>query len=132
MRLKMKLKLAALSLALIMAGCASNPNKIQTVYVSPIQYKNYDCDQINEELTRVTRKANDLYASLKQDSDNDAAQMAIGLILFWPALFLLEGGDGPEAADYARLKGERDALEQIASQKKCNVNVQPAPSTQTD
>ena len=28
--------------------------------------------------------------------------MGVGLILFWPTLFFREGGDGPEAAEYAR------------------------------
>ena len=48
------------------------------------------------------------------------AQMGVGLVLFWPTLFFLEGGDGAEAAEYARLKGERDALEQAYTQKKCS------------
>jgi hypothetical protein len=49
--------------------------------------------------------------------------MAIGLILFWPALFFLEGGDGPQAAEYARLRGEVDALERVAIVKKCDMTV---------
>jgi hypothetical protein len=49
--------------------------------------------------------------------------MAVGLVLFWPALFFLEGGDGPEAAEYACLKGEVDALEQVAIQKKCDMTM---------
>jgi len=40
-------------------------------------------------------------------------------------LFFLEGGDGPEAAEYGRLKGERDALEKVAIQKECGIIFQP-------
>lgn len=47
--------------------------------------------------------------------------MAVGMILFWPTLFFLEGGDGPEAAEYSRLKGEKGALEKIAVQKECGL-----------
>lgn len=47
--------------------------------------------------------------------------MAAGIILFWPALFFLEGGDGPQAAEYSRLKGEREALQQALVQKKCSI-----------
>ena len=43
--------------------------------------------------------------------------MAFG-ILFWPALFFLEGGDGPEAAEYAQLKGQYEALRTLAVQRK--------------
>ncbi|MFN3545733.1 MAG: hypothetical protein ACK4UX_12870 [Thiobacillus sp.] len=124
----MKSKITGFALALILAGCASSPDKIQTSYVSPLQYKDYDCDQVAGELERVSRRANELYGSLKKTSDNDTAQMAVGMILFWPALFLLEGGDGPEAAEYARLKGERDALEKVAIQKKCDPAIIPKPA----
>jgi hypothetical protein len=43
--------------------------------------------------------------------------MALGLILFWPSLFFLDG-DGPEAQEYARLKGEYEALEVASIQEK--------------
>ncbi len=51
--------------------------------------------------------------------------MGVGLVLFWPTLFFLEGGDGPEAAEYARLKGERDAIEKVSIQKKCAIEFKP-------
>lgn len=114
-------------IALGIAGCASSPDKIETSYVSPLQYRNYDCDQIAAELERVTRRANELYRSLKKTADNDAAQMGVGLVLFWPALFFLEGGDGPQAAEFARLKGERDTLEKLAIEKKCDPSIIPKP-----
>ena len=47
--------------------------------------------------------------------------MGIGLILLWPVLFGLEGGDGAEATEYARVKGERDALNHAALQKSCTL-----------
>jgi len=81
------------------------------------------------EMNRTSRKANELQARLKKDADNDAAQMAVGIVIFWPALFFLEGGDGPEAAEYSRLKGEFEALEQVSVQKKCGVEVQTTTST---
>ena len=111
----------ALGLAFL-SGCASRPTEIQAQYVSPLQYQNYDCDQISAELGRITRKTAQLYGQLDKTASNDEAQMAVGMILFWPALFFLEGGDGVEAAEYARLKGEFDALEQAAIQKKCDTS----------
>ena len=54
--------------------------------------------------------------------------MAIGLIIFWPALFFLEGGDGASAAEYSRLKGEFEALEQASIQKSCGIKVQQTGS----
>lgn len=123
----MKQQLIYVALAVVLSGCASSPDKIQTSYVSPLQYKDYDCDQIAAELERVTRRANEIYHSLKKTADTDTAQMAVGLILFWPALFFLEGGDSPEAAEYARLKGERETLEKVAIEKKCDPSIIPEP-----
>ena len=107
--------------AAALAGCATQPEEMQTQYVSPAQYENYDCNQITREMERTSRRINDLYSSLKKTADDDAAQMGVGLVLFWPALFFLEGGDGPEANEYARLKGEYEALETVAIQKNCSV-----------
>ena len=114
-----------------LTACASQPDKISAAYVSPIQYQSYSCDQIRMELARTTRRANDLHGSLKETADNDQAQMAVGLILLWPTLFFLEGGDGPQAQEYARMKGERDALEEIAIQKNCGIIVQPVEPEKT-
>lgn len=112
-------------IALLLAGCASSPNKIAASYVSPLEYQDYSCKQISQEMRNVSRRASELYGRLDKTASNDSAQMAVGLILFWPTLFFLEGGDGPEAAEYARLKGEREALEDAAVQKNCNMSKMP-------
>ncbi len=113
------LLIAPLVALISITGCATSPDKIQTAYVSPVLYKNYSCDQLASESTRVSHRTNELYSSLKKEADNDTAQMAVGMILFWPALFFLEGGDGPEAAEYAELRGKNRALEDASIQKSC-------------
>ena len=121
-RLSLKLKCFACG----KAGCASSADRIASTYVSPLQYQNYTCDQATAEMTRVSRRATELQGTLAK---TDTAQMAIGMLIFWPALFFLEGGNGPETAEYARLKGEKEALEQIAIQKNCAVAIMPAIAT---
>jgi hypothetical protein len=76
------------------------------------------------EAGRISARTGEKYRSVKKLADNDAAQMGVGLILFWPTLFFLEGGDGPEAAEYARLKGEMDAIERAAISKRCSLKFQ--------
>lgn len=115
----------AAAIVAAVSGCASNPEKIQAASVSPLQYREYNCNQIRLELERVTKRADELHGRLKKLSDDDAAQMAVGMILLWPALFFLEGGDGPEAAEYARLKGERDALQKVAVERNCPADASP-------
>ena len=48
--------------------------------------------------------------------------MGVGLVLFWPTLFFLEGGDGPEASEYTQFKGEFEALRINSVQKKCEID----------
>lgn len=110
-------------------GCASKPEEIQTAYVSPIKYKDYTCKQIGMELTYVSSETNNLYNVLKKKADDDAMQMGVGLILLWPTLFFLEGGDGPEATQFATLKGEDKALRKTMISKSCQIaNLSPSPS----
>ena len=113
-----------LLLVTLLVGCATAPEKLGATYVSPLQYKDYTCDQIGMEMQRVSRRVAVLRGTLDKEASTDAAQMGIGLILFWPALFFLEGGDGVQAAQYSQLKGEFEALEQVAIQKSCSIKVQ--------
>jgi len=81
----------------------------------------YDCDQIAMEMKHVSRQTTQIHHQLEKKASNDAAQMGIGLVLLWPTLFFLEGGDGTEAVQYANLKGEWEALHDASVQKKCSV-----------
>jgi len=104
-----------------LVSCATHPKKIDAAYVSSYKYKNYDCDQIEIEMDHVSQRTLVLYERLKKEADRDKAQGWIGVLLFWPALLLLEGGDGPEAAEYAQLKGEYKALHTNSVEKKCMI-----------
>lgn len=106
---------------LVVGGCASSPDKIDAAYVSPLKYKDYDCDQVAMEMDYVGQRTTKLYQRLKAERTADNWQMGVGLVLFWPSLFLLEGGDGPEAAEYAQLKGEYEALRDVSVSKKCGI-----------
>lgn len=104
-----------------LVACASNPDKIDAAYVSSLKYRNYDCDQLALEMDYVSQRTNKLYQRLKSERKADNWQLGVGLLLFWPSLFFLEGGDGPEATEYAQLKGEYEALRTNAVQRKCSI-----------
>lgn len=106
--------------ASLLAACASSPDKISAAYVSPIQYSGYDCDQVRSELMRVSGRVREVAGAQKQQANSDAIAMGVGLVLFWPALFFLAGGNDRKE-ELSRLKGEYDALEQAAIQKNCPV-----------
>ena len=109
----------------IITGCATSPDKISATYVSPLKYKDYDNDQIVMEMDYIGQRTAELYYQLDKEAKSDQGQMALGLLIFWPALFFLEGGDGPQAAEYARLKGEYEALRKIAIQRKIGFELMP-------
>lgn len=113
-----------LSASIALVSCASNPDSIDAAYVSPLKYATYDCEQIGLELGYVGQRTNTLYSNLRQKRTADNWQMGVGLILFWPTLFALEGGDGADAAEYAQLKGEFEALRQNSVEKRCNLALQ--------
>ena len=66
----------------------------------------------------MQQRAGQLAGRLDEAASNDKALVGIGMILFWPALFAL-GGTKQQEAEYARLKGEHDALSQAAINHKC-------------
>lgn len=109
---------AAMSAVLLVSGCATSSKDIVGAYVSPTQYQSYDCGQLTEEANRIRIRVSQLGGRLDEAASNDKAIVGVGLVLFWPALFFL-GGTKQQEAEYARLRGEYDALEQAAIQKRC-------------
>ena len=105
--------------ALLLGACASHTHEIPAAYVSPLQYQSYSCKQLGMEMQRVSSRAQQVAYEVNKNADGDSAAMGVGLILFWPALFFIDG-DSPQAQEYARLKGEYDAIEQAAIQKECS------------
>lgn len=116
-----------LAVAMTATGCATASKDIASAYVSPMQYQSYDCEQISAEVQRVHGRVTQLGGRLDEAASNDKAIMGVGLVLFWPALFAL-GGTKQQEAEYGRLKGEYDALQQAAIHKKCTGAVAAAPS----
>lgn len=123
---------AALFAAGQLAGCATASKDIAAQSVSPLQYQQYDCAQITAEMQRVHTRATQIAGRLDEAASNDKAITGVGIVLFWPALFAL-GGTKEQEAEYARLKGEYDALQQVAIQKKCSGAIPEAqPSAQKE
>lgn len=116
-------------LCLAALGCASSSDEIGAQYVSPVQYQSYDCQQIAAEQQRVSARVSQLKGEVDDNATGDAVATGVGLILFWPALFFIDG-DGPEANEYARLKGEHEALQRASIEKKCGLPATTATSTE--
>ncbi len=114
----------ALSIALVASGCATGSRDIATSYISPMQYQAYECSQLASEAQRLQSRVYQLGARLDEAATNDKALVGIGLLVFWPAFFAL-GGTKHQEAEYARMSGEYEAIQQSAVIKKCPGVVAP-------
>lgn len=110
--------LAALAAALTLAACADSADNIPAAYVSPVAYQDYSCSQLGAELSRVSARAAEVAGVQDEAASRDEGVMAIGLIVFLPALFFLEGDTGRES-ELGRLHGEVEAIEATATRKNC-------------
>jgi hypothetical protein len=116
-------KLLAIALCVSLAACATRSHDIAATYVSPLAYQNLTCEQLYAAAERISSRAAQAAGVQDSNASRDALAMGAGLILFWPALFFI-GGDGGNAAEIARLKGEIDAIEVASRDKGCNIQFQ--------
>lgn len=132
MQIKRIKKITAVLLCVTMTqyGCSTASKNISASYVSPLQFQAYDCDQLSSESQRIQTRVGELTGRLDNAATNDKWIMTAGLLLAWPALFAL-GGTKEQEAEYARLKGEYDAIHQSAVMRKCPGVITPQPVTAT-
>jgi hypothetical protein len=121
--------IAASAACLVLGGCASRANDIAAAYVSPVGYQTYTCDQLALEAQTVSARAATATGAQNQKAMNDAVAMTVGMVVFWPALFMMKG-DGAHAAELSRLKGEMEAIQMAARQKQCPITFEAPPSPQ--
>lgn len=114
-----KLTVGVACAALMITGCATRAADISAQYVSPAHYSGLNCDQVREELVRVSTRVREVSGQQDRKANNDAVATGVGLIVFWPALFFLMSDD--HAAELGRLKGEYEALDRTARDKHCAV-----------
>ena len=106
-------------LFLATSGCASKPGAIPADYVSPLQYTAFSCDVLAAERERMLDSLVELNRHQNKEVSDDSAVMAVGMLLFWPALFALSGGNDDAAGALGKLKGEVRALDIAATDKGC-------------
>jgi len=103
---------------LILSACATHPDKINSHYVASSKYMTFTCAEIHGQMDVFEGKASNLYRKLKKDRKTDNVAMTVGMVLFWPALFFVEG-DSPDAQTYAQVKGEAEALQEAHDRLAC-------------
>lgn len=112
----------------VLAACASPPDQIPATYVSGRAYAAMDCPQLDDALEANAQRAGELRFQLQNKANVDATQAGIGVVI-WPLFLFLEGGDGDDAKEYARLKGERGALVAAVRDKGCPIDLDKTDMT---
>ena len=106
--------ITVLCIAQLCIGCANYPDKIPAAYISPLMYKNYTCEELNQEYHRLTLQCSALTITQTKAAKHDATAVCIGLA-FFPVI--------PLAADrgheLAQIKGQRKTIEDVAIEKSC-------------
>lgn len=103
---------------LLAVGCARSSDEIVAQTVSTATFDSYECDRIAAEHGRVSARLAELTTEIDDTAADDELMTTVGILVFPPLLFFLKG-DGAEANEYGRLKGEHAALQDAAAQKQC-------------
>ena len=102
-------------------SCSKAAKDISAKYVSPEIYSDYSCEQVRKDMRRISGRVNELSGNLDASRSKDNMTTTAGILLFWPALFFI-GGTKEQEAEYAQLKGEFNALEEVSITKDCSNN----------
>ncbi len=73
----------SLAVSVSFTGCAASAKNVSPSYVSPIPYQRYNCDQIEQELTRCSRTVQQVEEQQSRAANKDAWAMGVGMVVFW-------------------------------------------------
>jgi len=103
--------------AILCSGCASDPDRIMYDQVAPSHYEDYTCDELAVEIVYIGYRVRDLYQWLSAQRKRDTWLASFSWFYGVTALFI--DGDGPEAQQYKKLRGEFEAARVQALAKGC-------------
>lgn len=109
----------------VLSGCATSSKNLTSSYVSPLQYQQYDCNQLSQESSNIQARVAEIGGAVDSRATKDKWVTGAGMVLFWPALFFV-GGNKMQEAEFSRLKGEYEAVQKMSVQKNC---LSPTSST---
>lgn len=116
----MKIKLLAIASLVALAGCSGAPksHEVSASYVSSVPYQGLTCAQLVNEAESIRRSVPGLAAAVDKHRSNQDGIEFITWVLFWPAVFAMDKGEGT-SAQLARAKGELEAVQTAMQAKRC-------------
>jgi hypothetical protein len=110
------------SLSALVTGCTTDPKNISSLYVSPEPYRVYDCQRLEDEFERITDRLERLRFRLYDRSSKETLDILTEGAILWMGVVtdqIILGSSKEEESEYARLKGERNAVREVAVEKGC-------------
>ena len=106
-------------LPMLLAGCLASPSSQISSQHNPELERKYKCQDVVSETRRINSQIEQLGNRLDRRAESDKIKAVAG-VLFFPLWFTIEGNKGPEAQQYAQLKGERDLLQDRFNSLRCS------------
>ncbi|MDX5492604.1 MAG: hypothetical protein LPK86_03765 [Alphaproteobacteria bacterium] len=113
--------IAAAAASFVLSGCAQRTGQIQSAYVSPKEYSEYSCEELETERVSILKQAKEIGDLQEQNADADAAFVAGFLLVSMPLLIGTAFTKG-RADEFALLKGKYEAVDRAQYEKNCNVD----------
>tara|TARA_R110001592_G_scaffold243182_2_gene504110 strand:+ start:252 stop:659 length:408 start_codon:yes stop_codon:yes gene_type:complete len=110
-----------LAASVLAGGCASTAGDVTARPVPMTAYEAFECQELASEYERVHTEAEQLAAVIDRGAMAERIKMGVGVVLFWPALLLIDG-ENENHAQLASLKGERLALLNSMKARNCPLN----------
>lgn len=112
---------ACVSVSVLLAACATSPDKIEPLAVPLDRYLMLSCSQLQVEGEAVARQIARLREAV--ESANRVTEGSTGIVawwILWPELLYHRAAVAPkDRAEYARLLGERNAIARAAAKHGC-------------
>ena len=105
--------LVVITLTALLTGCLNMPtppSQITGYYTTGLKYENFDCERLTVELDSLTRRENQLVIAQEQRIKTSQVQA------FW---WGFGQGDGIEASELAKVRGEKEAVRHAMEVKGC-------------
>ena len=108
----------ALCATLALSACATAPQNIAPTNMSAQPFMGRSCASLASEYNAASSRLQAASQAQEAKANSDAAMTAVSLILFWPAMFAVQGDNGNEVT-IAEAKGRLMAIEEAMMRKGC-------------
>lgn len=109
---------ALLTGALTLSACAKGAEQVTSNHVPSQMYSSESCTSLRQKQAEIVYDVNTLTGKQNSKARTDAIAVGVGVVLFWPALFLLAKDAGNTQA-LADAKGRYETIDRVGKSKGC-------------